>query len=251
MNRPWVLIDYDDTIGGLLIDGEKRLNGDAYVLAGKKFDKLMGDLGLDKELAKKFRKTIDQADALLYGFGDRNRFGRSLLKAYLELLDYHELEPSHYIKNKIEDIGDSVFQYPYVLLEGAAETLEYLREHFNVAIVTKGHEFEQRRKIVESGANALVHRVFVMDHKNMEEWASVLIDLELSYEDAGYCWAIGNSPKSDVNVPLSLGCNGIWVQKGGWAFEMASLVEAKEDREVHTVQTITDVMNIIKITQRV
>lgn len=246
MTRPWIILDYDDTIGGILIDGEVHMNAQAYVIAGEKFDDLMEDLGIDRMTSSKVRSAVDMSDAANMGFEDKHRFAKSLVKTYWCLCDDYQIPVSHITTAKVFQIGCSVFDYPYVLLPGAFETLVALKKRFFIAIVTKGDETEQRRKITESGANVFADAIHVVGKKNRREWILVLLDLGIgNRQGASNHWAVGNSPKSDVNHPVSLGLNGIWVNQAGWKFEMAPLAEPFPGRKVLTADNISQVATLL------
>jgi FMN phosphatase YigB (HAD superfamily) len=237
----WTLWDADDTILGVKLKGEVVGTAVAYVDTLEKFSNKMVSLGFDKTLALETHKKIDMEAAHRLGFADKSRFPRSMRAAYITLAEAQQHQIDQDIADTIEAIGWSVFtDYPYTALPGALETLSEVSKEYLVAIVTKGEETEQHRKVFESGCFEYADQVIVMATKSVEEWSEKVVeDLRISPKIRAASWAIGNSVKSDVNPPLRLGFNGIHLaDKEGWAFEKAEYENPLEGR---ILAKITDI----------
>jgi FMN phosphatase YigB (HAD superfamily) len=243
----WLLIDYDDTLGGVLIDGVIEPNYKAYDVINERLARdIAADLEIDVAYVAKTQHDIDTGFADLFGFEDKTRFARSWVATYERLSG--ELGRLAYpkVSDTIYGVGMSVFDFPYVPLPGALDALAALSVDFHIAVVTKGNKEEQFRKVVDSGVLPFADRVFVPSFKNMEEWTEILSSLDLSETDLLNTWAIGNSAKSDVNPPVSLGTNGIHIEPmTGWSYEHAEAITPMEQRRYEIVCSITDVPNAI------
>lgn len=244
LNKRTLWLDYDDTLGGVLINGKVSPGHRAYFDCIDRFVAFLNGLGLDGERARTLQHDIDVVMAKQYGFGDKTRFARSMVEAYLQVS--FEQTPYHAPKwtPDIHSIGMSVFtDYPYVPLEGALDVLRSLAPEWNLVVVTKGVEDEQGKKLAASGVGALVDGVICMDHKSEQEWVEkVFAPLGFSTaHDLRHTVAVGNSVKSDVNPPLKLGTNGvILLDHGNWTFEKADAVDPLPARTLSTIEDIRD-----------
>jgi FMN phosphatase YigB (HAD superfamily) len=248
--KPWILFDYDDTLGGVYMDGAIQLNEQAYLRAIEDFVFLMGTLGFDRESARSVHHQIDLVAAHRKGFADPGRFARSLILAYHELLARHP-DPAAWvdhptsIEGQLWELGNRVWDYPYVPLPGALEVLRTVAEVYNIAVVTKGPATKQAAKLEESGIGDYADRFYPVPFKNLEDWQRVFDDLGLAESELEHHWAVGNSAKSDVNVPVSMGINGIHVRNTSWSFEQADYVRPLPGRRICTVDHIWDILEAI------
>lgn len=240
---PWILIDYDDTLGGVLIEGTIQNNELAYVKALDKYDSLMESMGYNGNLARKEMEELDIHFSSLHGFSYRDRFKDTMKVSYIKHCNSIGEEWQRDVVAEIDRIGESVFQYPYMPLPGALHTLRCLRLNHRIAIVTKGNFSEQARKLTQSGVEHFIDAYYPVGHKNKADWEHVIHDLGIQ-DELSTTWAIGNSPKSDINVPLSLGMNAIWVKKGRWVFEHEEIITTSA--KYHEVDSIEEVLTYIK-----
>lgn len=241
--RPWLLIDYDDTLGGVYIAGKVHGNQYAYSLAINQFNSYMAELGYDPIESECIRAETDKHLLTQHGFGDISRFGDSMLRTWKALASKKGNMLEKYAPHKIEVIGGSVFTHPYVALPGAKHTLELLGTRYNIAIVTKGQDTEQRKKIRQSGIHQYADAIFVLEYKNKQEWQAVLGALAIDTLKQPLAWAIGNSVKSDVNVPLGLGLNGIHIRAEGGAFEQEAYTIPHNNRKLHKIDNILQTLD--------
>lgn len=245
-NRPWLIFDYDDTLGGVLVDQSVQNNEVAYLRAQEEFESYMESLGFDRAQAASIRKETDEYLCSTYGFAWKHRYAESMVRTYKALASKTNRTPIPAEATKSFMIGASVFEHRYMPLPGALRTLHALKPEYNIAIVTKGEREEQHKKVTHSGVGFFADKIIVVGFKNRQEWVEVLDELGIHTEDQFVTsWAIGNSPKSDVNVPLSMGLNAIHVDQGGWDFEKEPYVTPQDGRKLYTVPTIADVLTLI------
>lgn len=241
--QPWLLIDYDDTIGGVLINGKVQNNDAAYMEVLRIFGQRMHDLGLSMEESRELQQKIDQDLCKSLGFSDKNRFAESLVRTYESLSSKYNQPINDFMVEELYTLGQSVFKYRYMPLPGALSTLHALTQNYRIAVVTKGNYDEQLRKVRNSGVSKFVDTVYPVGFKNVADWSNVLQDLKIQESEYVHTWAIGNAPKSDINVPLSIGLNAIHVNQGGWKFEQEEYLTPKEDRQLIIVDTISEILN--------
>jgi FMN phosphatase YigB (HAD superfamily) len=233
----WLVFDLDDTLGGVEIEGKVVGTGLAYDHVLERYQSKMATLGVAPDLALKTQNSIDIELCKTHGFADKSRFPQSLVDAYKALGGI-----SDDTAEEISQIGWSVFtDYPYRPLPGAIETLAEVAKSFKIAIVTKGEDTEQRKKVFEMGLWPYADQTLVLSHKNHDEWEQVLSTLRLDITKQMRSWAIGNSVKSDVNVPLELGLNGMHLKAATWAFEEAPYASPMHGRRLEIISDIREV----------
>lgn len=253
MLDPVLIFDYDDTLGGVRFpDGTIHTAAAAYDDCIERFVQFVESRGLDGARARQAQHEIDMQLAAKFGFADKTRFAESMRLVYALLASYGD----HRGQREAYDIGMSVFSdYVPVPLPNALKTLETLRDHNRIVVVTKGAVDEQERKLQESGVAPLVDRAFVVARKDDAEWDEVLKQIGFrpddflnSYHGAGKSWAIGNSPKSDVNPLVRRGFNGILLSgTSTWAFEHEHLASPHPHRYLHVVSSIEDILPLLPI----
>lgn len=247
MKKFWAMFDADDTLLGVTVNGETVGTHMAYKDVLRRYADRMEREGFDRSTALNRQLTIDKAAAETRGFSDKSRFPLSLRQAYTELAN----EPGTFnsaTAQQIEDIGWSVFtDYPYVALPGALQTLHTVSKEYNIAIVTKGEDEEQRKKVFDSGCFVYADQVITMGHKSLDEWdEKVVRPLRLTTAVRKFSWAIGNSAKSDVNPPLLLGFNGLLLATDEtWEFERGGVVPAMADREFAHINEIHETVKFL------
>lgn len=243
--KNWCLLDADDTVLGVEIEGKICGTHEAYFYAIRKFALTLEFLGFDPERAKKLQNEIDTKMAAEFGFADKTRFSRSMVEAYnvisLEMGRHYDVV----VANTIKKIGLGVFEHKYVALPGAIATMAEIHKYYNIAIVTKGEDSEQRKKVFDSGCFVYADHVIPLAHKSATEWEKVVDDLRIGFNTRLTSWAIGNSVKSDINPPLGLGFNAIHVNYGEWSFEKAEYSPPLFRRRLEVVTDIRDVLKYV------
>lgn len=237
----WLLFDYDDTLGGVLHDGEVRNNEVAYLLAQDAFNARMETLGFDPKHSEATRSDTDIHLVNERGFSWKPRFAETMERTYKALCSQTQQDIDPVIGAELYAIGMSVFGYRYMPLPGALFALHALRPHYNIAVVTKGEQEEQMKKVVDSGVSAYVDKTIVVGRKDTKDWQHVIDTLNIN-DELGTTWAIGNSSKGDVNVPLRMGMNAIHVNQGGWAFEKEAYETPRDGCDLIVVDTIQEVL---------
>lgn len=239
-----IWLDYDDTIGGVLIAGKVQPGHRAYFDCIDRFVAVVNATGLDGEYARRRQQEIDMIAAKKVGFGDKTRFAQSMVEAYASVCEEAGEIVSPARSAQVYAIGMSVFtDYPYAPLEGVPQVLRALRPHFNLVVVTKGEQVEQDKKLDQSGLRPLVDEVVVMDHKSQEEWITKVFAPRGFHtaHDLRSTIAVGNSVKSDVNPPVLLGTNGVHlVDSGNWEFEKASYATPLPGRQLVAIEDMRD-----------
>lgn len=256
--KPWAIFDYDDTLGGVLIDGQIRPGYEAYNDVIRRYANEMEELGFDRQLAIDTHEMLDRKAATVHGFANKTRFASSMEDAYWKLCN--ESRPGSewagrqtwrkIISERLFNIGMCVFSdYPYVALDGALDVLRHFHLDYNIAVVTKGEESEQIRKLEESGVAPYADYIRVCGMKDDKEWEEILrYELQIGQITAQTAWAIGNSAKADVNPPLKFGLNAIHLNDpNGWTFENAEYETPWPGRKLATIADIRECIQHIPL----
>jgi putative hydrolase of the HAD superfamily len=147
---------------------------------------------------------IERANIRVHGYGAAS-FGHSLRECYEHLhqrhLDEGELAT-------VMDFAERILRQPLEVIAGVAETLTALAERHDLALLTKGHDEEQRLKIERSGLAGFFARSFVVPEKDQAVYREVVVELAAG---PATTWMIGNSPRSDINPALAAGLNAVFV----------------------------------------
>ncbi len=119
---------------------------------------------------------------------------------------------------RIVEWGKEMLAHPVELLPGVAETVERLRSHYRLVLVTKGDLFHQESKIAESGLAEYFEAVEIVSDKSPEHYRRVLQRNRI--EPGEFCM-VGNSARSDVLPVIELGGRGVHIPYHvTWAHEL-------------------------------
>lgn len=118
---------------------------------------------------------------------------------------------------KMLDYGKQLLAKPIELLEGVAEVLSVLKQHFLLVVATKGDLLDQQRKLKNSGLAPYFHHIEIMSDKQPEDYKNLINRLSISPDQF---LMVGNSLKSDVLPVLELGSHSIHIPfHTTWAHE--------------------------------
>jgi len=201
-----IIFDLDDT----LIQTSK-----IYNQARTEFSAVMSELGfLENDILEKLDE-IDIGHISQQGF-TKERYPYSLIKTYHHYIKKTGKEVDLKMEKKIANIGWKVFRQTPELVKGAEEVLSYLRNNYILILATLGDPEIQNKKIFHSGLKPYFSAIYILNHKNDQEYLQILKEHELKKEET---WLIGNSVRSDLNPGLRLGLNCILIPANTWKFE--------------------------------
>ena len=201
-----IIFDLDDT----LIKTSKLYNH-----ARDEFSSLMQELGFNSEESLIKLDEVDINYIKEYGFV-KERYPLSLGKTYEYFSQKNGKEINSELKKKIEDIGWQVFRQIPELVDGVYQVLEILSKKYFLILATLGDPQVQEEKVRVSGLKKYFSEVYILKHKNVEEYQNILRQHNLDKKDT---WIIGNSVRSDLNPGLKLGINCILIPYLSWKFE--------------------------------
>jgi putative hydrolase of the HAD superfamily len=209
--RQHLLIDADDTLWENNIYFEDA------------FDEFVDFLGHSSMSAAEIRVVLDEieiANIKIHGYGAAN-FARNLAQCYGRLAE-REIRGDDLATAM--SFAERILDCPMQLIEGVAETLEYLATRHELTLFTKGHPEEQKLKIDRSGLDAYFSHTAIVREKDAGAYASLAREREL---DARRTWMVGNSPKSDINPALEAGLNAVYIpHPRTWSLEHEEIQQA-------------------------
>jgi len=168
-----------------------------------------------------------------YGF---HSFAHSLVKTF-ERLSTEPITPE--LHQTIWNFAHRISEYPIQLIDGVAETLDYLsvRRH-HLILMTKGNITEQSGKVERSGLKDYFAAVEIVAEKNAVTYRSIVSKYRLL---PNITWMVGNSPKSDINPALSAGINAVFVPHDQtWILEHETLDPPPEHARLLHVERFSD-----------
>lgn len=206
----------------------QELYEEAKLELGEAVSRELGPDAYDDPAA--FADMLDDIDSVLYderGVTEtrfRDACVRAVYRAASEPDADTEEADMEYLIEQAEELGMLPFgDYTYLeMLDGAGEALEYVQEQGDdVAVMTKGIEDAQQRKLSQTGLDRFPY--LVVDDKDAEAFAELTED----YDDADV-WKVGDSMRSDIRPALENGHGAIHVDADNWKGESADDPPADE-----------------------
>ncbi len=166
----------------------------------------MQKIGFNSEVGLSAFKAVYHSLAMMYGKQDKSRVPRSMRMAYQQLCEDAGKAYLAEQGDKLEAIGWSLYEYPYVALPGALDVLTAIASEFNVAVVIEENEEEQQKKLFDSGLFVYVDQVVSVDLRFDEQWSEKIVHgLHIGPLVRKYSWVIGASVAQFVNRGWHLG----------------------------------------------
>ncbi len=203
----------------LLIDADDTLweNNIYFERAFEDFCEFLAHSSLSAVEVRAVLDSIEAVNARAHGYGSKN-FGRSLRECYERLVD-REIRPQDL--ECVADFAARILEQPIEVIEGVAETLEYLSARHDLILFTKGDPEEQKLKVDRSGLGLYFGHTAIVKEKNAAAYRELVRERGIAPE---LTWMIGNSPKSDINPALEAGLNAAFVPHAHtWTLEREAL----------------------------
>jgi putative hydrolase of the HAD superfamily len=199
-----LLIDADDTLWQNMIYFERAFDD---------FHEFLDHSSLTKNQVRAIFDEMEIANIRVNGYGSAN-FAKNLTNCYRHLAERHIRDQDI---ERILALGQRILDEPIELLDGVAETLEYLSARHSLTVFTKGDAEEQRLKVERSGIAHLFHRTVIVREKDVTAYQRMVDDHALTPAET---WMVGNSPKSDINPALDAGLGAVFIpHEMTWSLE--------------------------------
>ena len=169
----------------------------------------------DTETVSKELFCTEMQNMPLYGYGVK-AYILSMMETAIRVTEGKA--PASVLQQIIE-FGKEQLEQPVKLLPDVHKTLNALYGKYKLIVVTKGDLLDQERKLNRSGIAPLFHHVEIISDKTAGAYHQLLNHLDILPEEF---LMVGNSIKSDILPPLSLGCFAIHVPyETTWLHEAA------------------------------
>jgi putative hydrolase of the HAD superfamily len=195
MTSQFLLIDADDTLWENNIYFERAFD---------EFVAFLGHSSLSPAQVRDVLDEIEEANNRIHGYGSLS-FGRNLKQCYQHLAE-REVGPEDL--STVMGFAERILECPMDVIEGVADTLEYLALRHDLTIFTKGNPEEQKLKIERSGLGGFFAHTAVVKEKDVAAYRRLVEHRGL---DPARTWMVGNSPKSDINPALEAGLGAVFV----------------------------------------
>ena len=212
MMRQFLIIDADDTLWE---------NNIYFERAFEEFAEFLNHSSMPAEEVRDVLDEIEAANARIHGYGSMN-FARNLRQCYQHLAEREVREDDLKI---VMGFAERILERPMQVIEGVAETLEYLSSRHDLTLFTKGHPEEQKLKIDRSGLGVFFGHTAIVKEKDTAAYRKLVEERGMAPDRT---WMIGNSPKSDINPALEAGLNAVFVPHAHtWVLEKQDLLPGK------------------------
>jgi putative hydrolase of the HAD superfamily len=197
--------------------------------------------GLNGQEWELLEREIDVSNVRQLGFSPQ-RFPTSCVEAYVASCKSAGRAPIKSIEQDLWRIASSPFEKPPRPVEGARKTVERLvSQGFRVALLTKGDEEIQLRRIEQSGLSDLFPLIRVVRDKTPAE---ILSMVEVLAAPTSATWMVGNSIKSDLLPAIEAGLNAVWIDAHVWEYERDT--ESLLDSRITKIARITELPDLIE-----
>ncbi len=217
--------DADDTLW---------INESYFLETEQKLYQLLAPYASKEIVADQLYRT-EMQNMPLYGYGVK-AYILSVMETAIKLAGD---QATASLLHQILIFGKEQLEQPVELLPDVHKTLNALYGKYKLIVVTKGDLLDQERKLLRSGIAHLFHHVEIISDKTPQTYRQLLNHLDIQPEEF---LMTGNSMKSDILPPLSLGCYAIHVPyKTTWAHETAEAPQHNSRfKEVGTLWDIVD-----------
>jgi putative hydrolase of the HAD superfamily len=208
MTPQFLIFDADDTLWE---------NNIYFERAFEEFVEFLAHSSLTPTQVRGVLDEIELANNRIHGYGTLN-FARNLRETYERLAEREVREED---LRTVMGLAERILESPMEVIDGVAETLEYLAPRHDLTLFTKGHPEEQRLKIDRSGLGRFFGHTAIVKEKDAGAYRALIEERGMLRELA---WMIGNSPKSDINPAIEAGLNAVFVPHAHtWVLERQDL----------------------------
>ncbi|HEV3227439.1 MAG TPA: HAD family hydrolase [Acidimicrobiales bacterium] len=186
-------------------DGDDTLwhNESIFSMTQQRFAELMEPYLEDADLNDRLFAT-EMRNLRLFGYGVKS-FTLSMIETAVEL---SQGRVTAYEIQSIIDAGRAMLEHPVDLLEGAADAIDRVSEHYPVMLITKGDLFDQESKLARSGLGERFEAVEIVAEKDESAYWRILNQRGVAA--SGFVM-VGNSGRSDILPTLALGAWAVHV----------------------------------------
>lgn len=224
----WIAFDADDT----LWENEK------YYYAGQvKLAEILSDyLTFDEVQAELLKTEINNMSWFGYGI---KAFGLSMIETAIRVSK--GVVGSKEVSVILDHLR-SMLEQKAEILPGVVETLEILKNEYQLMVITKGDLLDQERKLINSGLEKYFQAYEVVSDKRNDTYMQILNRHAISSNEFVM---IGNSLRSDVLPVVKIGGHGVYIPHHfTWEHEVINDVSPHEDGYIQ-ISAISELPEVI------
>lgn len=229
MRLPVVIFDGDDTLWE---------TQSLYSSAKGILFRILNERGMNLADAEERLEAIEVANLTTLSYSPL-RFPQSLLSCYREMLAAYSLPTREAEERAIELAGRAVFSRRARVTRSAPAVLRRLRSGFCLALLTRGDQATQLKRLHDSKLRGCFDIVRIVQEKSADSFASLLAEARCDPTDA---WSIGNSVRFDINPALSLGMAAIWLRTISWSHDDE---EPQRSERLFVVDDLREVLGLL------
>ncbi len=223
----WLLCDADDTLW------ENNIHFEQVI---KEFIEYVEHPFLSPFDVRACLDEIEMRNVKVHGYGVKN-FTRNLKECY-ETVKSRTADDEEIAQ--LRDMTVKIVEGDVEVIPGVAETLRELATRYRLALITKGDQSEQLRKLARSGLGRWFTFVKTVPEKDADCYRTVVCALQA---DPSRTWMIGNSPKSDINPALAAGLGAVLVPNDNtWRLEVQDI--PRDHERFRAVDRFSDLTSI-------
>lgn len=226
-----------NTFSLLAFDADDTLwhNETVFRLTEERFARALADYAEPEHLMERLL-AAERRNLAFYGYGIKG-FTLSMVETALEITENQA--PGTLIA-EILAFAKEMIAHPVETLPEVRETLEALREHFPLVVITKGDLFDQERKLAQSGLGELFQGVEIVSEKDSATYRRLFSKYGVEPECA---LMVGNSLKSDILPVLEVGGWAAFIpHELTWVLEQAE--EPVEHPRFHKLEKFTELLEL-------
>jgi putative hydrolase of the HAD superfamily len=194
LDRQQLLFDADDTLWENNVHFERSI---------EEFVRFLDHEHLSPGAIRAMLDEMELANVATHGYGAW-AFAHSLSETFQQVTGSNDEQALETVRT----FGLRILDIEMELLDGVEETLEALRPHHDLFLLTKGDLEEQRLKIDRSAISQLFDGHVITQEKRVDTYRDIVDSLKLDPERT---WMIGNSTRSDIHPALEAGLHAILI----------------------------------------
>lgn len=189
-----IAFDADDTLW---------VNEPIFTATQEKFKQIVAPFIENKNFDEQLYQT-EIRNLSLFGYGIKG-FMLSMIETAIEV-SKGQISGSEI--QKVIDLGKEMLLHPIEVLPNVRETIEMLKQEYELMVITKGDLFDQESKIARSGLADNFKYIEIVSEKDVASYRNILVKHKINIDEF---LMIGNSLKSDILPICELGGKAIHI----------------------------------------
>ena len=203
----------------------------------KKFTQLINSYEVEADIGKELYET-EKRNLSKLGYGVKS-FTLSMIESA-----HHLTQGSISSADTVQIVqwGKELLHHPVNLLPGVVDVLSRLQGHFAIYVITKGDNFHQQQKFVDSGLATFVTDIEIVQEKDTKAYKAILTKMGVAPEEF---LMVGNSVRSDILPVLEIGSQAVHIpHETTWQYETED-TERNDENNYTTLESIRELPDFL------